>query len=512
MSTAASAVFDRALYEQLAPSLDARTRMILERRRADEFVRRGWLMRRMLLGADLSGLALAFLVAELFTGLRVIGSDPLSMRLEYVLFLLTLPVWAVAAKIYGLYDRDVERNDHSTADDFVRVFHLVTVGAWGLLLGAHVSMLAAPQLPKVALFWALAIALISTGRAIARACCRRSVAYLQNTIIIGAGDVGQLVARKFLQHPEYGINLVGFVDSAPKDLRTDLGHVAMLGGPEKLRPLVRTFDIERVVVAFANESHADLLEVIRTLRGLDVQIDIVPRLFEAVGPKFDIHNVEGLPLVGLPPTRISRSSLFLKRMIDVVVAAAALIVLSPVFALIAWFIARDSEGPIFFRQTRLGMDQRAFTTLKFRTMKVGTSDAAHREYVKQTMDCSALPNENGIFKLDRSDAVTRVGLWLRKTSLDELPQLINVLRGDMSLVGPRPCIPYETANFADYHFERFHVPAGVTGLWQVTARAHATFGEALDMDVAYARSWSLGLDLWLLFRTPFKLVTPKGTR
>jgi lipopolysaccharide/colanic/teichoic acid biosynthesis glycosyltransferase len=199
-------------------------------------------------------------------------------------------------------------------------------------------------------------------------------------------------------------------------------------------------------------------------------------------------------------------------MIDVVVAAAALIVLSPVFALIAWFIARDSEGPIFFRQTRLGMDQRAFTTLKFRTMKVGTSDAAHREYVKQTMDCSALPNENGIFKLDRSDAVTRVGLWLRKTSLDELPQLINVLRGDMSLVGPRPCIPYETANFADYHFERFHVPAGVTGLWQVTARAHATFGEALDMDVAYARSWSLGLDLWLLFRTPFKLVTPKGTR
>ena len=113
------------------------------------------------------------------------------------------------------------------------------------------------------------------------------------------------------------------------------------------------------------------------------------------------------------------------------------------------------------------------------------------------------PSENGLFKLERDDAITPFGRWLRKTSLDELPQLINVLRGDMSLVGPRPCIPYETEYFEPHHFERFLVPAGITGLWQVTARAHSTFGEALDMDVAYARSWSLGLDLWLLLRTPF---------
>jgi lipopolysaccharide/colanic/teichoic acid biosynthesis glycosyltransferase len=155
---------------------------------------------------------------------------------------------------------------------------------------------------------------------------------------------------------------------------------------------------------------------------------------------------------------------------------------------------------------------REFTALKFRTMKVGTDDSAHREFIKQTMSASAAPTANGLYKLDQNDRVTASGRWLRKTSLDELPQLINVLRGDMSLVGPRPCLAYETEHFAPHHFERFLVPGGITGLWQVTARAHSTFGEAIELDVAYARNWSLGLDLMLLARTPFQLLRQrKGT-
>ena len=145
---------------------------------------------------------------------------------------------------------------------------------------------------------------------------------------------------------------------------------------------------------------------------------------------------------------------------------------------------------------------RRFEVLKFRTMRVGTDDAPHREYLRGIMSADALPAPNRLYKLDRSGEVTRVGAWLRRTSLDELPQLINVLRGDMSLVGPRPAIPYELDLYAPHHFERFAVPAGLTGLWQVEARAHSSFGEALDLDVAYARGWSLGLDLRLLLRTP----------
>ncbi len=485
--------------------VDAQTRSIIEhRRRRATPRRRGWLVRRTLLVADGAGLALAFLVADLVLGSRG-GADRVSLQSEFFVFFVTLPAWVVLAKLHGLYDGDEGRADTSTIDDVVGVFHLVTVGTWLFALGALATGLADPKLGKLATFWVLAVLFVTTGRALARASCRRSICYLQNTIIVGAGDVGQLVARKVLQHPEYGIHLVGFVDEEPKKLRDDLAHVAMLGGQDRLAELVGLLDVERVMVAFSGTPERETLELIRSLRALNVQIDIVPRLFELVGPKVEVHSVEALALVGLSPARLSPSSRLLKRTLDIVVASIALVLTLPLFVAIALWIKRDSPGPVFFRQTRLGTNMREFTTLKFRTMQVGTSDALHRAYIASTMDSTAAVEAHGMFKLDRGSAVTRAGAVLRRLSLDELPQLLNVLKGDMSLVGPRPCIPYEIENFAPHHFERFLVPAGVTGLWQVSARASAPFGEALDMDVAYARSWSLGLDLRLLGRTPLQV-------
>jgi lipopolysaccharide/colanic/teichoic acid biosynthesis glycosyltransferase len=278
-----------------------------------------------------------------------------------------------------------------------------------------------------------------------------------------------------------------------------------------LPEIIRAYEIERVLIAFSNATHDETLQLIRAVRDMGVQIDLVPRLFEIVGPRVGVHTVEGLPLIGLPPVRLTRSSRMVKRTIDIVGAAAGLIATAPLFAFIAWRVHRDSPGPIFFRQPRVGLDMKEFTTLKFRTMGADTDDSAHREYMKSIMDTGAAPEANGLYKLDQRDAITRSGRWLRATSLDELPQLINVLRGDMSLVGPRPCMAYETENFDPHHFERFLVPAGITGLWQVTARAHATFREALDMDVAYARGWSLTLDLRLLIRTPLQMLRGKVT-
>jgi exopolysaccharide biosynthesis polyprenyl glycosylphosphotransferase len=499
MSAVAQAPMSAA---EVLDRLDARTRSILEHRhRLASPRRRGWLVRRMLLAADLFGLVLAFVTADAVLGSRG-GSDYVSLASEFLVFFLTLPAWVVLAKLHGLYEGDEGRADTSTIDDVVGVFHLVTVGTWLFALGAFATALANPKLAKLATFWVLALLFMTAGRALARASCRRSLCYFQNTIVVGAGDVGQLVARKLLKHPEYGLNLVGFVDEEPKELREDLAHVALLGGPERLAELVHLLDVERVVVAFSGTPELRTLELIRSLRSLNVQIDIVPRLFELVGPKVEVHSVEALALVGLSPARLSPSSRLIKRSMDIVVALVALVFASPVFLAIAAWVKWESPGPVFFRQTRLGTGMREFTTLKFRTMHVGTSTEEHRAYIRSTMDASAATETHGMFKLDRSSSVTRAGRILRKLSLDELPQLLNVIKGDMSLVGPRPCIPYEIENFAPHHFERFLVPAGVTGLWQVSARASSTFGEALEMDVAYARSWSLGLDLRLLGRTP----------
>jgi len=507
MSAAEQAfVPDMAVYSELAAAVDSQTLDILRRRRRTAAVRRrGWLVRRFLLLADVVGLVLAFTVAELMFGRE---SD---IELQTILFAAMLPAWIVLAKIYGLYDRDEQRTDHTTIDDVVGVFHFVTTGVWLSFLLRWVVAPGSPDIPKLFLFWLIALAFVTFGRSAARAWCHTRITYLQNALILGAGDVGQTIARKIVQHPEYGINLVGFVDAKPRERQRQVEHVAVLGGPERLPDIVRLFDIERVFVAFSNEPHETLFEWIRILRDLDVQIDIVPRLFEMIGPNVGIHMVEGLPVLGLPPARLARSSRWLKRGIDVVAAALGLLITAPLFLYIAIRVKRDSPGPVFFRQTRLGMNMREFTLLKFRTMKVETDEAPHREYIEAAMRSQIGPESDGLFKLTREDSVTKCGRWLRRTSLDELPQLINVLKGDMSLVGPRPCIPYETETFAPHHFERFLVPAGITGFWQVTARARTTFREALEMDVAYARSCSLGLDLTLMLRTLRHVFAQRGT-
>lgn len=471
-------------------------------------MRRGWLVRRMLLAADVLGLAAAFALTELlFLG----GAGNLGTGRRALIFAATLPVWILAAKLYGLYDRDEERAVHSTADEVVTVFHLITVGAWGFVATSWFIGLAGPNQEKLTVFWLLAILLVITMRWLARTLARRHPAYVQNTVIIGAGDVGQLIARKLLQHPEYQINLLGFVDATPKEMRRDLPDARLLGAPESIVDVVERQSVDRVIVAFSQDHHEPLLAAIRSLKEHDVQIDVVPRLFEAVSPTAPVHSVEGLPLVSIAHARIPRSSQLMKRTVDIVGAALLLVLAAPLLLVMAVLIRRDSKGPVFFRQQRLGTDMRSFTVLKFRTMREGTDDGPHREYLTKIMSADATPGTNNLYKLERADDVTPVGRWLRKTSIDELPQLFNVLKGDMSLVGPRPAIPYELELYEPHHFERFLVPAGLTGLWQVEARAHSTFGEALDLDVIYARSWSLGLDLRLLLRTPLLMFRNQET-
>ncbi len=462
--------------------------------------------------ADLVGLVTAFLVLQLLVRAVDVGSDRATSAGEILIFAVGLPFWFAAASGMGLYKRDGERLEHTTVDDLVGVLELVTMLVWLIYVLSDVTGVTPPSLHNGVVFWGVAVVSVSLARSLARVVARRSPGYAQRAVIVGTDRVGQLIARKLLQHREFHTDVLGFVDGSPRNLRDHVAHLPVLGDIDDLIDIVERGDVDRVVIAFSRASSRQLMQISRQLQSNGVQVDIVPRLFEALGPNASINSVEGVQLVSLPPTSGSRASFGLKRTFDVLFVSTALMLTWPLLLVIAASIKLDSRGPVLFRQIRLGRNQRPFTVLKFRTMRTGTSQSEHREYIRRAMDSGLSPEEGGLYKLERQESVTRVGQWLRKTSLDELPQLFNVLRGDMSLVGPRPCIPYETEHFEHHHFERFSVPAGITGLWQVKARAHSTFLEALEMDVAYARSWSFARDLVLLLQTPLQIVRPRATK
>lgn len=210
------------------------------------------------------------------------------------------------------------------------------------------------------------------------------------------------------------------------------------------------------------------------------------------------------------PMRDRRVYLTAKRSVDIVFAALALVMLSPLMALIALLVRLTSPGPVLFRQTRVGRDGRLFTMLKFRTMTSGCSDELHRDYVRQLLSDNPPPStaSNQLFKLGNDPRCTRIGRFLRRTSIDELPQLLNVLRGDMSLVGPRPVLPWEAKLLQDRYADRFHVSQGITGLWQTSGRSTLTMRQALDLDLAYVARCGMLLDLRILLKTALVVVRP----
>jgi exopolysaccharide biosynthesis polyprenyl glycosylphosphotransferase len=231
---------------------------------------------------------------------------------------------------------------------------------------------------------------------------------------------------------------------------------------------------------------------------LDVQIDIIPRLFEVVSPTAAVHSIEGVPLISVPPFALSRSSRLLKRTIDIGGAAAGLVILAPLLALIALLIKLDSRGSVLFQQIRMGSGDRPFRIFKFRTMVV---DADERKAQFADLNKHVRNGDPRMFKIPDDPRVTRVGAVLRRYSLDELPQLFNVLRGQMSLVGPRPLILDEDEHVSDWARKRLQLRPGMTGLWQVMGRSEIPFEEMVTLDYIYVTGWSVGGDLKLLART-----------
>jgi len=457
--------------------------------------RRGWLVRRFLVTADIAGLLLAFAIAELI----VVGpgSGRFDVLTETLAFIATLPGWVLVTRLYGLYSQDDQRTNHTTTDEVANVFNMVTVCTWLFFAVSWVSGAAHPAVPKLLLFWLFAAALVPLARTTGRWAARRSQAFLQNTVIVGAGDVGQTIAEKLRRHPEYGVNVVGFVDREPKEQRESLGDLTILGPPNDLESIVRTHDVERVIIAFSRVSHEEVLSLIRSLKDAFVQVDIVSRYYELVGPSTGISTVEGIPVLCLPPRALGSSAKLMKRALDIVLSLVALALLMPVFLVVMLAIFLDSRGPILFRQPRIGAGGKTFEIFKFRTM------IPEAEELKDAVAHMSLhaDGDDRMFKIADDPRVTRLGHVLRKASIDELPQLLNVLRGEMSLVGPRPLIPSEDVRVEDWGRERLSLRPGMTGLWQVLGRSEIPFEEMVRLDYLYVTNWSLWQDLRLMCGT-----------
>ncbi len=316
---------------------------------------------------------------------------------------------------------------------------------------------------------------------------------------MGTGHVAEVVERKISSHPEYRLELVGFVDEE----RHGTGSAPLVGRPSDLARLVDELEIDWVILAFSRSSYEETLDLLRAARRPDVHLSIVPRFFEVFASNATIQELEGMPVVNLPPMRLSRGVRFTKRAVDVALAALGLLVLSPLLAALAVAVKLDSRGPVFFRQERHGRGGSIFRMVKFRTMRVGAE--------AERLALAPLNEVGGaLFKIKDDPRITRVGGALRRRSLDELPQLWNVLRGEMSLVGPRPFVVHESSRITGWASRRLDITPGITGLWQVSGRNDLPFDEMVKLDYIYVTNWSLWWDLKILAQTIPVVLSRRG--
>jgi exopolysaccharide biosynthesis polyprenyl glycosylphosphotransferase len=413
-----------------------------------------------------------------------------------------LPFWVLLNKVLGLYDRDANLIHKSTLDELPKLGQSLAFGTGLIFLLAPV--LPVPELGRaeVAIFLGAAVVLAPMTRGLARTAVQRTYAP-ERCVIVGSGLVARLVARKIGAHPEYGVEVTGFVDVPSPDLEPDDGDIPHLGELEHFEEICREHGVGRVVIAFSSLSHEALLDVIRKSKNLDMKITVVPRLFEVIGHAVEIDQLEGMMLMGLRGFARTRSSLALKRSIDVAGSAAGLLMLAPVMVAIALAVKLTSRGPMLFRQQRIGRNNAPFLMLKFRTMVDGA------DHLKDSL--IHLNEADGpMFKIAEDPRITRVGKLLRRTSLDELPQLWNVLRGEMSLVGPRPLVPSEDDHVIGWHRARLDLTPGLTGPWQVLGRTAIPFQEMVKLDYLYVSDWSLWNDVKLLIQTAPVVIRRRG--
>jgi exopolysaccharide biosynthesis polyprenyl glycosylphosphotransferase len=435
-------------------------------------LRRDALYRRALAIADVLAAAAAVLVAALLFA----NVEPWALAV--------LPLVVVFSKAIGLYDRDELLIAKTTLNETPAIFQLATL--YALMIVVIQSAVSSKPIDPIQLvtLWGLLFVGTHFARTAARAFARR-LSPPERCALLGDLDSADRLRAKLTRHAELDAELAAWIPfehfASAHDARTRLGEY------------LRVSDFDRVIVAQSDANAAEVLEAVRYFKALGIKVSVLPRLLDVVGSAVEFDDIHGSTLLGVRRFGLSRSSRLLKRALDVVGAALALIVCAPLIAAAALAIKLTSRGPVFFSQTRVGRDGQQFAIVKFRTMICGAD--------RLKSDLRHLNEAQGLFKISDDPRITPVGRFLRRSSLDELPQLFNVLRGEMSLVGPRPLVLDEDQRVEGWHRRRLHLTPGMTGVWQIAGSSRVPLDEMVAMDYLYIVNWSLWSDIKILLRT-----------
>ena len=419
------------------------------------------------------------------------------------------------------------RGEFSLVDDGIRIFKAAAFGSLLIVAAAFLyrggfefrAFSYARSVFVLDFFFLLAgVGLLRLGMRSAQTFVRSRHINLIPTLVVGRGKEASLFIREMRERPSLGYRVIGVVQTEPSAVAPSPNtyeDVPVIGSLETLPEVIRDSGANEVIIADPQVNGDALFEVMmRCGRRRGVEFRIAPSLFNCLPRKTEIDQIGVLPMIRLFREPLSSGARIVKRTFDLIVAALTIAVLFPVWVLIALLIKFDSKGPVFYTQERVGMDGRLFLLYKFRTMQAGADSQLHREYQRAFIEGRAEANVGNehqpAYKLLSDPRITRIGKLLRRTSLDEVPQLLNVLAGDMSLVGPRPPIPYEVEAYELWHRKRLDMKPGLTGLWQVSGRNRLPFEEMVRLDLFYIENWSLLLDLKIILRTGFVMIGGEG--
>lgn len=409
-------------------------------------------------------------------------------------------------KIDGVYDR---RRGRPWLDEVYRLVNGTTTAVVLLLALVFILIYFRPlSYSRIMFLEAAALIVLSLSAYrlvfgwVERMLLRRGLG-VERVLVVGNGEMGRAVMASVVARPDLGYQVIGFLHNGGEENASDIGRFKALGGVEDLSRVLAYHQVDQVIITLPWTQPRKILELARQAERAGARVRIVPDLFQLSLSRVDVNELGGIPLIGVKEVTISHGGRLLKRLTDVVIAALVLLLALPLMALIALAIKLDSPGPVLFRQTRVGQHGRPFTLYKFRSMRQGAEEEQAR--------LMSLNEASGpLFKIRNDPRLTRIGRILRRTSLDELPQLFNVLKGEMSLVGPRPPVPSEVEQYQPWHRQRLEVAPGITGLWQVSGRSDLDFDEMCLLDLYYIESWSFWMDVQIILRTIPALIFGRG--